>query len=62
MSEEKIKSNCPECGTQNLFFKENAICCNQCGKVIFTEFPKTAESKEQIVGALENWIKAQQSN
>ena len=56
MSEEKIESNCPECGTPSLFFKENNICCSQCDKVVLKE-----ASKEQAIGALTDQVKTKQT-
>ena len=56
MSEEKIESNCPECGTPNLFFKGSTICCSQCDKVIFTE-----ATKEKAIDSLTDWVKENQA-
>ena len=52
MAEENIENDCPECGTQNLFFKAKDICCSKCDKVIFRE-----ASREEAMSAQENWLK-----
>lgn len=52
-----IESNCPECNTRNLILRENDIYCNHCEKAVLTEIPKTPEGKQEVIKALEKYIR-----
>lgn len=54
---EEVKSSCPECNTKSLQLREKEIYCKHCKKVIFKEFPKTPEGKQEIINALTDYVK-----